>query len=494
MNRRDFLRNSAVAGVAAGAAVTMQAANPTKASAAIGLKHHDSIDDIVKISPDYKRFPQKHTAFNLSLWTAPNPLTAKYFKAGQTAKFTPFPTSADLPDPIAQKKIQAFVMRSLMGFKAVSEEDGKKPGYTQLDFALSGGARAVLMGSGSIFSDACSSDSGPYLPMPLPNGQVKRVPMTLYAPERPGPHFKVAKSKHKFESKENASYIVKKAAKLYGADLVGIAPYDERWVYETDVYAPINIATQQLDYEGFNPERKIEFGFKPKSVIVMAIEMDYESFKTSPSMITHAAVGVGYTQQMAVSFSLAYFLRDLGYNALHSGNCRGPSVPSAIAAGLGEGSRMGMIITEEFGPRVRLCKVYTDMELAYDRPKTFGVKEFCEVCMKCADNCPSKAISRVPKTTDPENKPLNRCNNPGVDKWYNDGQKCITFWTDNYKGCSNCVAVCPYNKIDEWHHDLAKIATQVPGIRGLARYMDEAFGYGEINPSKFSKDYWKKSI
>ncbi len=494
MNRRDFLKKTTAAGVALGAVATVQAVVPANAGAAIGKKTHNTIDDVIKVSPDFKRFDQKHTAFNLSLWTGPNPLTAKFFKSGQTDKFTPFPTTEDNTDPAVQKKIQTYVMKMLAGYNVVTEEDKNKKGYTQLDFALSGASRVAMHRTGSVFSDVASSDTGPYIPVPLPKGGIKRLPISLYASESPDPTFQVAKTKYSFESKENASYIIKKAAKLYGAGLVGIAPYDERWFYGTEVYAPLNPKTQMLDYEGFNPERKVEFGFKPKSVIVMAIEMDYEAMKTSPSMISHAAAGFGYTQMMVTSVTMAGFLRQLGYNTSHSGNCSGPNVPNAIAAGLGEGSRMGMLITEEFGPRVRLCKVVTDLELAYDRPKTFGVKQFCEVCMKCADNCPSGAISKVKKTTDPENKPINRCNNSGVDKWFNDGQKCISFWNDNYKGCSNCISVCPYNKIEDWHHDLAKVATMVPGLRNFTRYMDEAFGYGKIMPQKYSNKYWKKSI
>ena len=40
--------------------------------------------------------------------------------------------------------------------------------------------------------------------------------------------------------------------------------------------------------------------------------------------------------------------------------------PLAIMAGLGELSRIGILITPEFGPRVRLCKVFTDLPLQAD--------------------------------------------------------------------------------------------------------------------------------
>ncbi len=51
-----------------------------------------------------------------------------------------------------------------------------------------------------------------------------------------------------------------------------------------------------------------------------------------------------------------------------------------IAASLGEFGRMGLLITEKYGPRVRLCKVFTDLPLAIDRYRPFGVTEFCKTC------------------------------------------------------------------------------------------------------------------
>lgn len=135
------------------------------------------------------------------------------------------------------------------------------------------------------------------------------------------------------------------------------------------------------------------------------------------------------------------------------------------------------------------------MEFEYDKPKTFGVREFCNVCKKCADTCPAKAISQADTPKDPENKPQNRSSNKGVqNKFYLDGQKCLKFWADNDAGCSNCIASCPYNKIEGWHHDVAKMATKVPVFNRVTRYLDEAFGYGEVDNKKNMKNFWKKTI
>lgn len=495
MNRRDFIKKSAIA-TGALAGTSLLSPIPTFAEGKRGFlkKEHDTIDDVINISKDYKRFDQMNTAFNLSLWSNPNPVTAGFFENGLQDKLIPFPIDGDDEDKEVQANISKYVVQALAGYKAVKPEDKLNAGYTQLDFAYSKAGKALIDGTGSLFSYFSSGDSGPYMPMPTPNGLVK-LPMTYYALNRPGDVFKTSEQKYLFDSKHDATYAVKKAAKMFGADLVGIAPFDERWVYKTEVYGGFNAFTQEVDLEAFNKQRPVEFNFKPKSVIVMAIEMDYEAIKTSPSLIANTAAQAGYSKMLKTTYELAVFLKELGYNTVHAGNNLALNVPLAIQAGLGESSRMGLLITEEFGPRVRICKVYTDLELVFDKPKTFGVKKFCEVCFKCADYCPSGAITRVKKTTDDDNKPFNRCNSVGVDKWHNNSQKCLSYWAENYLGCSNCIAVCPYNKIDEWHHDVAEIATKLPGLRNVARYLDEIFGYGKtVNDPKFMADYWKKNI
>ena len=112
MNRRDFLKKSAVAGtVVAGASVVKHAVSPVGSYAAeIGVKRHDGIDSILNISSDYTRYEQKHTAFNLSFWSAPNPFTMNYFKEGDTSKwhFIDYPTLEDTTD----KKVQEIYLGS----------------------------------------------------------------------------------------------------------------------------------------------------------------------------------------------------------------------------------------------------------------------------------------------------------------------------------------------------------------------------------------------
>ena len=83
------------------------------------------------------------------------------------------------------------------------------------------------------------------------------------------------------------------------------------------------------------------------NAIVLAISMDYEQIRTSPTGIAGAEVGRGYSMMAYVANLLALFIRGLGYRAIPCGNDTALSVPLAMAAGLGETGRLGFLITEK---------------------------------------------------------------------------------------------------------------------------------------------------
>ena len=139
---------------------------------------------------------------------------------------------------------------------------------------------------------------------------------------------------------------------------------------------------------------------------------------------------------------LAEFLRDLGWQAIGCGNDTALSIPLAIDAGLGECGRNGLLITPEFGARLRLCKVLTDAPLIPDKPIEFGVKDFCRRCGKCVRACPAGAIS----SDEPTPEAVCPSNNPGVLKWPIHAEKCMNQWRIDGAYCSNCISSCPLSR------------------------------------------------
>jgi reductive dehalogenase len=140
--------------------------------------------------------------------------------------------------------------------------------------------------------------------------------------------------------------------------------------------------------------------------------------------------------------TIAQYIRNLGYEAHASLNDSGLNIPLAIQAGLGEYGRHGLVITKDFGPRVRIGKIFTDMPLESDKPIRFGVTEFCNVCNACADNCPPRAIPFGAPTFDAPNVSSFKT----IRKWTTDAEKCFKFWTQQNTECSICIRVCPYNR------------------------------------------------
>ena len=87
-----------------------------------------------------------------------------------------------------------------------------------------------------------------------------------------------------------------------------------------------------------------------------------------------------------------------------------------------------------FGNRVRLGAVLTDLPLEADKPVDFGLPEFCALCGKCAVKCPSKALSGPPHMVN--DRPV----------WQFDEVKCFRMWTEYATDCGICIASCPFSR------------------------------------------------
>jgi reductive dehalogenase len=296
-----------------------------------------------------------------------------------------------------------------------------------------------------------------------------------------------AKNQYQFNSPKEAALAVKSAARLFGALRCGITKRDKRWDYDPIYDASIE---RELSWEK-------DFPFKPKTVIVILVEMDYHAMASAPSWMQDATVGDAYANAIKIAGQLTIFLRQLGHQAVASMNDLGVNAPYAMAAGLGEGARNGQIITPKQGPRVRISKIYTDFELLeYDKPRTFGVASFCLNCKRCANSCPSKAITFNEQSWEPtysSDPDYIWHASPGVLKFHNDAKKCAKFWIDNDGSCANCIASCPYNKPDFWHHRLVDAQNVIaPGpVHAFMREMDIFFGYGKVDDPERVRKFWK---
>jgi epoxyqueuosine reductase len=269
---------------------------------------------------------------------------------------------------------------------------------------------------------------------------------------------------------------IKKAGSFFGAAKVGVCELDRRWLYSKGY-------TKEDGGKSFEVEVPEEYRF----AVVLAFEMDFDAIVCSPESPASAATGLGYSRMAFGAGLLATYIRGMGYKAIPCGNDTACSVPLAIDAGLGELGRNCLLITPEYGPRVRLAKVFTNLPLIVDKPIEFGVWEFCKTCKKCAEYCPSQALS----SGDPTEVPIDKSNREGLRTWHIDAKKCAAFWANNGADCSNCIRTCPFNKKDGLMHDTARWF-----IRNLKMFnrsfvwLEDFFGYGK---KENADTFWSSS-
>lgn len=403
----------------------------------------------------YERFNQKNEVFSRSDW-----------------------------DPIIQESEAPYK-------GAIGEHlKNRDKGFTRLDYAFYTAAWSVATSLGSSSGAVGGSNGGLYNWNPLGTFAAR-----MYGQNLPPWDFGDWSS-------EDVSHIAKTAAKFYGASLAGITELDERWIYShrytkdqgTPTTEPLTSAPIRI--EDVDAPKELDDGTliipkRMKYVISMAFEMDYDGMQTYIAGPGSAATGNGYSRMSFTSACVAEFIRALGYQAIPSGNCTGMSIAFAVDAGLGELGRHGMLITPKYGPRVRLAKVITDMPLVPDSPISFGATEFCEVCGKCAEQCPGDAIPFGEKTWKPTYEAPNHISsNPGVKKWYVDTPACHLVWAQQGMDCSKCIQTCPFNKPESWVHDATKVLTGVKSgsLDKIMLKLDDASGFGE---KKDPEDFWK---
>lgn len=239
----------------------------------------------------------------------------------------------------------------------------------------------------------------------------------------------VAPIKAELGAPADESRDIKRLARFFGADLCGITHIDPRWHY-----------THRPDTAQMKPvPNALPDGMS--HVIVMGHEMDKGLVDTYPSALAGAATGREYSHEAAIVMQLAAYIRNLGYQAIASMNDTALVVPYAIKAGLGEYGRNQMVLTPQFGPRVRFSKIFTDMPLDVDVVREIGLTKYCHNCTICAEACPPKAL--------PKGEPKAGSDSPstlkGVKKWSANCEACFGYWAKLKTDCAICMRVCPFN-------------------------------------------------
>lgn len=206
--------------------------------------------------------------------------------------------------------------------------------------------------------------------------------------------------------------------------------------------------------------------------IAFAVEMDHTAMAHAPGAPTIVESAHQYVESGKIAVQLASTIRRCGWSArAHiDGNYRVIAPLVARDAGIGEIGRMGLLMTANLGPRVRLGVVTTDLPLVADPAgDDASVLDFCLICRKCADACPVGAIAKG------DREPIDQ----GM-RWAVDPDTCFRYWNVIGTDCGRCMSVCPYSHPDNAAHNVVRWAISRSGAmrRGML-WMDDFF-YGRI--------------
>jgi len=286
----------------------------------------------------------------------------------------------------------------------------------------------------------------------------KRDPLGRSRVTRPTPDPRCETTSLKW-TPEEATLRTKGLLRHLGADLVGITKLNPQWVY-----------SHRGDMHGGDTaEWGAEIGIEHDYAIVFAVEMSAEMVATAPHTPSMVETCNVYAKMALMATEMAGFISNLGYSASanHVGYYETVLVPLAVDAGLGEVGRLGFLMTAQFGPRVRLACVTTDLPLVVDRPIDIGVEDFCRVCKKCANCCPSKSIPTDDLTV------VN-----GSLRWKLNAETCFEQWARFGTDCNVCMRVCPWSHRRTWPHRMITwLATRNGWARRVLSYLDDVF-YG----------------
>ena len=211
-------------------------------------------------------------------------------------------------------------------------------------------------------------------------------------------------------------------AKSLGIDLIGFTEIDEYFIFKEEMIG-YRIANKILD-----------------NAIVLGMEMKKDAIEQAPESAAGNEAMRVYAELGIVTNQLATYLQEQGYQAQPFHPFGGPVLypPMAQKAGLGEIGYNGLLITKEFGPRLRLSMIATNATPLPRFPySNFGIRTYCKTCGLCIKNCPTHAI--LPgdqKCISPNGKYIQNI----------DADKCFPQFFKTH-GCSICIKVCPFSKV-----------------------------------------------
>ena len=220
---------------------------------------------------------------------------------------------------------------------------------------------------------------------------------------------------------------LKEMSKRFGADLFGVASAED-----------LNDAPQGHRPKDILPNAKsvIVLGMKMLDAQTDILPTNGDFFGVSPRQDMFKGHSTFISQELdRAGYAIARFLEKKSFKAYHQMASKGGTDQRflmgllslkhmATKSGLGVFGRHSLLITPQYGPRVRLTAIVTDAEL---QPSTSIDRDFCKDCENpCISLCPANALEK-----------------PSHDSSYEINKFACCQYLNTRPTCSVCLKVCP---------------------------------------------------
>lgn len=230
---------------------------------------------------------------------------------------------------------------------------------------------------------------------------------------------------------------VLKICRSLGIPLVGFAPV-ERW--EEPPNELPNLLSPWIP-ENFWPHSIYP---EAKTVIVIGLPVSLPIVETAPSIYYYELYKTVNSALDIKAYEIANFLIEKGYGAVYLPRDAYGDIKilvenpfaffshkhAAYLAGLGSIGQNNVLLTPEYGPRIRFTSIFTTAKIKSGPVKN---EDLCTRCLLCVKNCPVGAIPQKGDFPPPVDKKLCAIRSAQL--------------RDQFRSpCGICIKVCPVGK------------------------------------------------